>query len=235
MKKVVLVVVFAVCYMIAILFAKQMGFLFALMMSELLVIFIVAGLLYRNVPFALSNASRDNCFRVDGTLSRRRKWLERKAKLKVYTNLLAVTALVAMAGNLLVLWIDASILPLPLASETISLFSSDLHAWRDRIADANLDTVYSNWRYSGEEVSDATNGPNYVKITFPAMLGIASFWLIGSALLILKTYRFSLSQFELGIRIRNKEYIDRDIGRFQSHKDYLGNQPRGIGFEGVLE
>ena len=234
MQKVVLVVVLAVCYLIAILFAKQMGGLFVVMMSELLMIFIVAGLLYRNIPVSLLNASRDNCFRVDGTLSRRRNWLERKAAFKVFANLLAVIVLVAMAGNLMVLWIDAGILPLQLAGETISLFSPDLHAWRDRIAEANLDTDYSNWRYSGEALAEITNSPNFVKITFPAILGIASFWLVCGAILILKAYRFSLCQFELGIRMRNKEYVDRDIGRYQSHKDYLDGEQRGVDFQGVL-
>lgn len=233
MQKTVFVVVFALCYLIAILFAKQTGFLFVLVISELLVIFIVTDLLYRNVPFALFNASRDNCFRVDGTLSRRRKWLERKAALKVYTNLLFVTALVAIAGNLMALWIDASILPLPLASETVSLFSTDLNAWRDRIADANLENIYSNWRNSGPVGSEATIEPNFVKTTFPTILGIALFWLVCGTILMLKIYRFSLSQFELGIRMRNKEYVDRDIGLFQSHEDYAGAQPDGFGVEGI--
>lgn len=230
MRKVVLAVVFAVCYVIAVLFAKQTGFLFVLVIGELLLIFIVAGLLYRIVPLALFKASQDNCFRVDGTLSQRRKWLERKATLKVYVNLLAINVLVAMAGNLLVLWIDASILPLSLASETVAHFSPDPHIWRDRIIDANLEYAYSNWRASGEGNFAATADPNYVKTTFPAMVGIASFWLLCSAILILKTYRFSLSQFELGIRMRNKEYVDRDIGWFQSHKDY---RPLKIGLDGI--
>lgn len=224
MQKVVLAVVFAVGYVIATLFAKETGFWSVLVMSQLLVIFIVAGLLYRIVPLALFQASRDNCFRVDGTLSRRREWLERKATLKVYGNLLGIAALVAMAGNLLVLWIDASILPLPLATDTLSLFSPDLHVWRDRISEASLDDAFLDWSTSGD------TDPNYVKTTFPAMFGIALFWLIGGAFLILWTYRFSLSQFELGIRMRNKEYVDRDIGRFQSHKDY---RPLEIGLDGI--
>jgi hypothetical protein len=232
MQKVVWGVVFAVCYPLAILFAKQIGFWFVVILSELLMISIVADLLYRNVPVSLLNASRDNCFRVDGSLSRHRKWLERQASFRVYTNLITVIALVAMAGNLLVLWIDASILPLPLASETLSLFTPDLHAWRDRIADANLDTDYSNWRYSGDAVSEMTDNPNFVKITFPAILGIASLWLVGSIILILKTYRFSLAQFELGIRNRNKEYVDRDIGRFQSHEDFLSGMQRDDDYAG---
>lgn len=233
MQKAVFVIVFALCCLIAILFAKQTGFLLVLVIGELLAIFIVVELLYRTVPFALFNASRDNCFRVDGTLSRRRKCLERKAALKVYNNLLAVTALLAMAGNLMALWIDASILPLPLASETVSLFSPDLHAWRDRIADANLENVYSNWRNSGPVGFEATIEPNFVKTTFPIILGIASFWLVCGTILILKMYRFSLSQFELGIRMRNKEYVDQDIGLFQSHEDYADAQPDGFGFEGI--
>ena len=224
MRKEVLALAIAACFVIAILFAKQMDFFFVLMMSELLVIFIVASLLYRIVPLALFQASRDNCFRVDGTLSQRREWLERKATLKVYVNLLGITALVAMAGNLLVLWIDASILPLSLATDTLTLFCPDLPTWRDRISEAKLDDAFLDWSTSGE------TDPNYVKTTFPAIFGIALFWLIGSALLILWTYRFSLSQFELGIRMRNKEYIDRDIGRFQSHKDY---RPLEIGLDGI--
>lgn len=230
MRKVILAVVFAIGYVIAVLFAKETGFWSVLVMSELLVIFTVAGLLYRIVPLALFQASRDNCFRVDGTLSHRREWLERKATFKVYGNLLGITALVAMAGNLLVLWIDASILPLSLASETISNFSPDIHIWRERNMDANLEYDYSNWLASGGGNSFATDDPNYVKTAFPSMFGIALLWLVGGAFLILWTYRFSLSQFELGIRMRNKEYVDRDIGRFQSHKDY---RPLEFGLEGI--
>jgi hypothetical protein len=62
------VIAFAICYLTAIVFAAETDYFFVFTMSELLVTLIVAGLMYRIVPIALLKASRDNCFRVDGTL-----------------------------------------------------------------------------------------------------------------------------------------------------------------------
>jgi hypothetical protein len=210
-----------VCFFILILFANQVGFFVLLATSQLLVILIIASLLCNNVPTSLLKVSRDNCFRINGSLSQRRHWLEQRAFFKVYSNFFATLVLVALAGNLLALWIDSSILPLQIAKETISLFSPDPQAWRDRISYANLDAEYSNWRFTGEDTNlELANGSSFVKSAFPVIFGIAFFWFVFSGILLLKTYRITLFQFELGVRMRNKEYVDRDIGQLQSHRDF---------------
>jgi hypothetical protein len=220
---------FAICSLAAILFAKHIGIFLIIGMAEILAILVVADLMYQNVPRSLAKASRENYFRVDGTFSTRRRWLERNAKAKIYSNMLAVLALVVVAGNLVVLLIDTSVLPMSLAKETMALFTPNLDTWRDRVKESNLDADYTNWRATGDAAFSAfPKEPNFVKTTFPAMIGFVLFWLICSMVLVTKTYRISLSQYAMGIRLRSKEFMDQDLGRLQSHQDFADAPKRGV-------
>ncbi len=122
--------ILAVTFAVAIFFAKNVNIWIILLSSQALLILIVVWVLCRGIPMALSKASRDNCYRIDGSISPRREARERTAKSKLRSDLIAILFIVALSGNLLALAISSLVIPLPFAAETRTEFSFDTDSWR---------------------------------------------------------------------------------------------------------
>jgi hypothetical protein len=177
----------------------------------------VVGFLCRGIPSSLTKASRDNCYRMDGSISPRREARERSAKSKIRSDLFAILLMVALSGNWIALAINSLVIPLPVAAETLSAFSFDIDAWRNEISDRNLDRQYSEWvalEHDGGVKSDKNQ--HFVKATFPVVFGAALAWLVGSFLLIWHAYLSTMREYSAGIKSRFTEYLNLDIGRMQT-------------------
>ncbi len=117
---------FLVTFVVAICLAKKVSIWVILLSAQVLLIQILVAVLCRSIPHSLTKASRDNCFRIGGSISPRRESRERKALSKIRSDLNAVLIIVALAGNWLVLMIDTLVIPLPLATESLAVFGLTL-------------------------------------------------------------------------------------------------------------
>ncbi len=185
--------------------------LFEVALICLLVIF-----LSLKIPSSLVKASDDNCYRLDGSRSRRRELRERNALVRIRLDLFAVLIIVALSGNLLYFLIDYYLIPLSIVSETVNAFTFNLDAWRDEISDRNLDRDYFNWSGLGQfGNSELQAQPHFVKASFPIIFGASIAWLICSLYFIRFAYGCTMSQYRQGIGLRCNEYLNVDIGRLQ--------------------
>jgi hypothetical protein len=204
-------------FAVAVYFAKDVSIWFLLFLTEAFSIVMVVGFLCRGIPSSLTKASRDNCYRMDGSISPRREARERTAKSKIRSDLFAILLMVALSGNWIALAINSLVIPLPVAAETLSAFSFDIDAWRNAIRDRNLDRQYSEWvamEHDGGVKSDKNQ--HFVKATFPVVFGAALAWLVGSFLLIWHAYLSTMREYSAGIKSRFTEYLNLDIGRMQT-------------------
>ncbi len=72
------------------------------------------------MPGALRRASRENCFRVDGTRSERRTYLEFQGKNRLRLDMLAVMFLVFLSGNACYYLFDTYVAPVPSVALKVS-------------------------------------------------------------------------------------------------------------------
>ncbi len=208
--------ILSVTFLVAICFAKSVSPWMLLLLFEVVLIWLVLTILYRGVPTSLCNASDANCYRVDGRKSPRRVVRERIARAKIRSDLFAVLILVVMSGNLVVFVLDAVLMPMTIASETLAVFSFDPGSWREKISDQNLDRDFMVWQGLGQfGNSDLYSQPHFVKSSFPILIGTAILWLVGSCVLIRRAYQISLRRFCDGIQSRGNEYFNVDLGRLQ--------------------
>lgn len=207
--------------LVAIYFAKGLSMWLLVLFTEAIFILLVVRFLYHGIPTVLIKASRDNCYRIDGSLSSAREIRERTAKAKIRSDLLVILFIVALSGNLLALAVNSVIIPLPVAADTLSVFSFDTDSWREAIRARNLDSRYSEWVAVEHAGEDRVFDPNqhFVKTSFPVVASIALAWLVGTCALIWYTYRGSLREFSTGITSRSTEYLNLDIGRMQSESN----------------
>lgn len=205
-----------VTFLVAICLAKNVSIWVILLITQVLLIQILVAILCRSIPHSLTKASRDNCYRIGGSISPRRESRERKALSKIRSNLNAVLIIVALSGNWLVLMIDTLVIPLPVATESLAAFSMDANSWREEISDRNLDREYTTWLGLGQFGNGETIGqPHFVKTSFPILFGLTLGWIIGSGVFIRYAYLYTIRDFYAGIRSRSTEYINLDIGRMQ--------------------
>ncbi len=211
-----IVLVLLVSFFVTICLAKNVSIWVILLSSQVLLIQILVAVLCRSIPHSLTKASRDNCYRLSGSISPRRESRERKALSEIRGNLNAVLIIVALSGNWLVLMIDTLVIPLPLATESLAAFSFDANSWREEISDRNLDREYATWRGLGQlGNSEILEQPHFVKTSFPILFGLTLGWIMVSCAFIRNSYLRTMRDFYAGIRSRSTEYLNLDIGRMQ--------------------
>ena len=141
---------------------------------------------------------------------------ERIAREKIRSDLVAVLLLVVMSGNVLVLVLDTVVIPMTIASETLSVFSFDPGTWREKISDQNLDRDFMAWQGRGQlGNSELFERSHFVKSSFPILVGVLILWLVGSCVLVRRAYQIVIQRFSDGIRSRGNEYFNVDLGRLQ--------------------
>ena len=210
---------------VAFFFAKEVSVWILLLSTEAFLILMVIGFLFRGIPASLCKASRDNCYRIDGSISSRREKRERAARAKIRSDLFAILLIVALSGNLLALAIHSLVIPLPVAAETLALFNFDADSWRDAIRDRSLDRQYSEWvaiEHAGNSHLDQKQ--HFVKATFPVVVCAALAWLVGSFVLIWYSYLSTMREYDRGIKVRFMEYLNLDIGRMQTIEPLDGSR-----------
>ncbi len=217
--------IFTMTFAVAIFLAKEVSIWILLLSTEAFLILMVVGFLFRGIPASLYKASRDNCYRIDGSISQRREARERAAKLKIRSDLFAILLIVALSGNLLAFAIHSLVIPLPVATETLTLFSFDTNSWRDAIRERNLDRQYSEW-VAIEHAGNSRIDPNqhFVKATFPVVVCAALAWLVGSFTVVWYAYLSTMREFNAGIKSRFTEYLNLDIGRMQTSEPVNGSR-----------
>lgn len=189
---------------------------FGFLMLQSVVIWLAYFVLSFGAPASLAKASKDNCYRINGSKSRRRERKEQIALAKFHIDIFATLVLVAISGNLLFIIIDAYVIPLPIASDAISLFSFDMQSWRDKIGDRNLDREYAAFQgLGGLGNTEVLARPHFIKSSFPTLIGTTFIWLLISIYVVRVSYLLSIKQLTNGIRSRSTEYLNADLGRLQ--------------------
>lgn len=202
----------------ALLLAPTVGNFYYLMVVQVVIIVGSVELLARNLPARLRDASRDNCYRVNGSWSRRRAAYERRAMFKLRTDLLAVFLIVALSGNALVYLVHSYVMPLPMVAQSFAAFRPNSEAWRDEIRAQRIDDRFEAWNRSQKRESHAATSRR-AQLLFGAWpLGLAGglMWLFGSASLIHLAHVRTLAEFHSGVVIRTNQHVNLDVGRISS-------------------
>lgn len=203
---------------VAILLAEGMSQWFMLLLLQLVAIALLTEIAYRHLPQAVAFASEENCFRMDGSLSERRKARELKAKSKVRTDLFALFLLIAISGNWLAVFVHSQIIPLPLAVQALSVFSFDAEDWHEDLKSLRVADTHSDWYRSQRQVPltevDAVQQDLWDGWPFLAALALA--WVALSLIVLRVLYIHIVQEFYRGVQQRSHEYVTVDVTRLQS-------------------
>jgi hypothetical protein len=185
--------------------------------TELALLVFAVHLLSRNLPRKLKSASKHNCFRLDGTRSEHRTYIESSAKRKLQTDICGSLLVVLLIGNGLALAVHSYVIPLPLGLAAMASFQPDRQAWREGIEQRNIDfrfkqNVQENHRLNPQEAEQAAASlwdawPMIVLVGIIAALAAQAY--VGTM------YQRSLAEYAKGIAFRAEEYARCDISRLQ--------------------
>ena len=117
---------------------------------EVVAILVCVELLIRNFPRAIKKAISDNAYRIDGSLSKRRRDIEKRSLKNFRWNLVTATALIATPATLMVFGIHTYVMPLPLGFDAASKFRLSSEEWKQGIREAGIEGRYDTWQGNGE-------------------------------------------------------------------------------------
>ena len=194
-------------------------FLFAL---QAVLICAVAELLVQWMPAQLREKSEANCMRMNGSWSKRRAAVERRAKSRVRYDLLAVFTMVVLAGNGLALVVN-EIIPIPMAAKAMQLFDLDPGVWKENLRASRVDEEFEQWTMQNAPL-DHTSVKRKQEILWsgwPLVAFIGFLWLSGSFALIKRSYLSILKEFAAGVSERTESNLALDIARWHAMEDEL--------------
>lgn len=194
-----------------------------LLLFQAFVVLGVVEFLVRRMPRKLQELSQQNCFRLDGSLSRRRTAIERRATRKVRWDLLAVVLIIAFTGNWLLVTIHTQVIPLPLAARSMQLFDLDIENWKHNLRQAEVDAEYERWATGDAALSatDLRDRTMFVWRSWPSVVFFCGLWVVVSTLCLRRAYLKSLKEFAIGLQRRSEANINMDIGRLQAAAEDL--------------
>lgn len=168
-----------------------------------------------SVPKKCWVSARINCYRSDGSFSRRRFGREARAFID-YASLVAIPALFVVLG----LFVASSfffsrVIPMDLVVESANLYDFDSDVWRENLVQVQAEHQLF-LRNKGAAIEDVQRTQRVLWASWPtvalgAVLFIAVFYL-----LLVKCMARSVVYLAVGIRRRKKVYARIDLTRRQS-------------------
>lgn len=192
--------------------------LFLLFVIEAVAVLACVELLIRNMPKTIQASIAKNTKRLDGTRSRHRERVEKRALQKLRWDLLVVLLLIAAPGNLLLFAIHAYVIPLPIGLDAVAVFSTTPGDWKQSLRDDGIERRYTNWhkQKSGRLNATGTNAmKQFVWRGWPFIVGMCVVWFVVSLLVLKSVYIAALREFAEQIESRAVQYRIRDLARSQ--------------------
>lgn len=209
------------CFFIAIatsilLFTQGLSYWLVLLTVVLIAINLCVECLTHWIPVSLRELSCSNCMRLDGTRSSRRSSLERRALVKIRSDLWATFLIVAFFGAIGAYALQSQF-PLKLVPEVASAAMDGSRDFKLALKERGVDRQFFEWSESDANRSDedARDRQKRLWMTWPVMLLLGLFALFGCIALVRFAYFRSLQDFAIGVRARSEEYLNLDIGRLQ--------------------
>jgi hypothetical protein len=201
---------------IALFFTNGLSFMFLLLLTEVIAIYVCVEVLTRQLPPKLHSLSQANCYRLDGTRSHRRSSRERKALRKVRSDLWAAFLIVALVGTGGV-YVIHSVIPLPLAGEVVSALRDDPTDFKGALRQRHVDDKYFHAVRSSSTSSNKEIRQQMQRLwmAWPVILVLAGATLVACLALIRYAYFRTLREFHDNAATRSTEYLNLDTGRLQ--------------------
>jgi hypothetical protein len=126
-----------------------------LLFIDMGVVAISLGTVVMAFPKALRNLVRRNCYRGDGSFSKRRADRETAHLLHFGCNLVVLPLLVLLLANLLVVAVHNTVMPLPMVLNAFSRFDADPDVWKAKLR-GDIKEQYEQWyEKQGKPIADA--------------------------------------------------------------------------------
>lgn len=200
-------------------FSPVVQVLFAIGIGLFSVVF-SAEVLVRQMPSALDEIAKSNCYRMTGEKSGRRTARERKAIGKIRRDFWAV-GLIAMS-----LWagvgfvFHAYYVPIPVAVRGLLAFDSTSEGWVDAMQEAgverDVESAVQNTYGGGPKAAAERTKKLWAMAPLVAVaviaLGLLTVFAIHFA------YQIALRDYHKGLLIRQSQNADRDIRRMQENE-----------------
>ncbi|MCA9264531.1 MAG: hypothetical protein R3E01_18770 [Pirellulaceae bacterium] len=189
---------------------------FAIFLPQLLIVVaiqaalvvVLSHLTANQLPRALRTQAKTNWYRIDGTISDRRRRAEIQAIKKLRRSMLGVIACLFVVSNLGLAVVHSCFVPLPLCVSALAkLQVSDEH-WKEslRYEEAEFDRIRAS-EMTEQELRDYKF---FVWKMRPAWLLIAVSWLAAVSWLLRSTYQKLVHEFQRELKIRTHTYRVRD-------------------------
>ena len=177
--------------------------------------FICLGVLCLSLPRQCWAAVKMNCYRLDGSFSRRRLSREVRAFMD-YATTVAVPALLAFLTMFVVAsFLFSYVIPLNLVVDSFAAFEFESDAWR-----ANLTEVQKEHggflRRIGFDSETVQKVQSSLWHEWPVFAGGGILFVVASLMLLLKCAARSVAILATGIRHRRQTYAQGDVNQMRS-------------------
>ncbi len=202
---------------IALLLSLGLGFWFMLLVTQIIAISVCVEVMTQRMPPKLLNASRDNCRRMDGTLSGRRSAREQRALRKVRSDLWAIFLTAALVGSGLLVAIDTCLFPLKLTGDVAAAFQDSPNDFKTALRNRSVDEKFFRWSRSSHRSTNSQIRQQTENLwgAAPIMAGLAAAGVVACLALIRFSYLRTLREFQSGVSARTSEYLNLDLGRLE--------------------
>jgi hypothetical protein len=211
---IVLSCVFFAVAISVLLFTQGLSYWLVLLTVVLIAINLCVECLTHWVPAKLRELSYANCLRLDGTCSSRRSSLERRALIKIRSDLWATFLIVAFFGAIGAYAVQSQF-PLKLVPDVVSAAMDGSRDFKLGLKERGVDQQFFDWSESDANRSDedARDRRKRLWMTWPVVLFLGVFAVAGGIALVRYAYFRTLEEFAAGVRTRSEEYLNLDIGR----------------------
>ena len=198
--------------------------LFLLVFMEAVAVLGCVEILMRNLPSAIRASIARNTRRLDGTRSRRRERVEKRAQQKLRRSLLFVILLIVAPGNLLLYSVHAYVIPLPIGLDAVAAFSTTPANWKQSLRDDGIEQRYDKWhkhRPGALNATDTSTMKQFLWQNWPFVLAICAAWIWLSLFVLKSLYIAALREFAEEIRSRSEQYKIHDLARSSTREAAL--------------
>lgn len=159
-------------------------------------------------------AVKMNCYRLDGSFSRRRLHREARAFFD-YAATIAVPLLLSFLSIFVVAsYVFSYVIPLPLVVDSFAAFELDSQAWRENLADVKQEHGFF-LRKLGVKATTVQQVQSSMWHEWPFWAGVAVLFVVGSLILLIKCAARSVAFLASGIRHRRQSYARGDVIKMQ--------------------
>lgn len=173
------------------------------------------GILSLSLPRECWAAVKMNCYRLDGSFSRRRLSREVRAFLD-YVTTVAVPGLLAFLTLFVVAtFLFSYVIPLNLVFDSFAAFEFESDAWRQNLTEVQQEHG-GFLRRVGFDDETVQKVQSSLWHEWPVFAGVGILFVVASLMLLLKCAARSVAVLAMGIRHRRQTYAQGDVNRMRS-------------------